>query len=111
MNDQWQWCRQNYELEEAFQEEKVRLEKETQALAEQLQAVLSDKYVPQTDFDADTPIDKILKILQTFIGVSILSFCLHLQIKCCIAAMLDLSVCLLLVLHNLLVMGCLRQYL
>lgn len=53
-----------------FQEEKGRLEAEAQALAQQLQAVLCDKFSPQTDFDADTPIDKTLKILQTVIGVS-----------------------------------------
>lgn len=64
-------CRQNQELERAFQEDKAKLEREAHALAEQLQAVLSNKYVPQTDFDADTPIDKTLKILQTIIGVSI----------------------------------------
>ena len=63
------WCRQNQELESMFYEEKVRLEAEAQALAQQLQAVLSDKFSPQTDFDADTPIDKTLKILQTVIGV------------------------------------------
>lgn len=67
----WQACRQNQELERAFQEDKAKLEREAHALAEQLQAVLSNKYVPQTDFDADTPIDKTLKILQTIMGVSI----------------------------------------
>lgn len=65
------WYRQNQDMESAFQQEKGRLEKEAQALAEQLQAVLSDKFSPQTDFDADTPIDKTLKMLQTVIGVSL----------------------------------------
>ena len=65
-------CRQNEELEQAtlaIQEDKQRLEKEAQSLAQQLQAVLNDKFAPQRDFDADTPIDKTLKILQTIIGV------------------------------------------
>ncbi len=53
----------------AIQEEKQRLEKEAQSLAQQLQAVLNDKFVPQRDFDADTPIDKTLKMMQTIIGV------------------------------------------
>ncbi|DBA82086.1 TPA: hypothetical protein ACH3X1_016801 [Trebouxia sp. C0004] len=63
--------RQNQELEQAtlaIQEEKQRLEKEAQSLAQQLQAVLNDKFVPQRDFDADTPIDKTLKMMQTIIG-------------------------------------------
>ncbi|DBA72363.1 TPA: putative 3',5'-cyclic phosphodiesterase pde-3 [Trebouxia sp. C0005] len=63
--------RQNEELEQAtlaIQEDKQRLEKEAQSLAQQLQAVLNDKFAPQRDFDADTPIDKTLKILQTIIG-------------------------------------------
>ncbi|KAL0043699.1 hypothetical protein WJX82_003553 [Trebouxia sp. C0006] len=63
--------RQNEELEQAslaIQEEKERLEKEAQSLAQQLQAVLNDKFVPQRDFDADTPIDKTLKMMQTIIG-------------------------------------------
>lgn len=68
-------CRQNEELERAFQEEKAKLEREAHALAEQLQAVLSKEYVPQTDFDADTPIDKTLKILQTIIGVRVCPPC------------------------------------
>jgi len=65
-------CRQNEELEQAtlaIQEEKERLEKEAQSLAQQLQAVLNDKFVPHQDFDADTPIDKTLKMMQTIIGV------------------------------------------
>ena len=64
--------RQNEELEQAtlaMQEEKGRLEKEAQSLAQQLQAVLKDKFVSQRDFDADTPIDNTLKMMQTIIGV------------------------------------------
>ena len=64
------WCRQNQELATAFQEEKQRLELEAHTLAQQLQAVLSDKFAPQTGFDADTPIDKTLKMLQSIIGVT-----------------------------------------
>ena len=93
----------------AFQEEKGKLEREAQALAEQLQAVLSDKYAPQTDFDADTPIDKTLKILQTIIGVSsivalchapiaavlvCLSVCLSICLFVCLSARLCLCLCL-----------------
>ncbi len=77
--------RQNQELEQAslaIQEEKERLEVQAQNLAQQLQAVLHDKFVPQTHFDADTPIDKTLKMMQNIIGVRItddtrLTLCLH----------------------------------
>ena len=67
------YCRQNQELEQAtlaIQGEKQQLEKEAQSLAEQLQAVLNDKFVPKTGFDADTPIDKTLKMMQAIIGVT-----------------------------------------
>ena len=70
-------CRQNQELEQAtlvIQQEKQQLEQKAQSLAQQLQAVLQDKFVPQTAFDADTPIDKTLKLLQSIIGVW--SYCL-----------------------------------
>jgi len=84
-------CRQNEELEQAslaIQEEKERLEKEAQSLAQQLQAVLNDKFVPQRDFDADTPIDKTLKMMQTIIGVRTfvcvksIEFCVLLMLLC-----------------------------
>ena len=72
----------------AIQEEKERLEKEAQSLAQQLQAVLNDKFVPQRDFDADTPIDKTLKMMQTIIGVRTfvcvksIEFCVLLMLLC-----------------------------
>lgn len=50
-------------------EEKVELEERAASLAQQLKAVLTDKYAPRTSFDADTPIDKTLKLLQGIIGV------------------------------------------
>ena len=65
-------CRQKQDLEQAtviMQEEKDKLEEEAHNLAQKLEAVLQDKYVPREVFDADTPIDKILKLLQTIIGV------------------------------------------
>lgn len=68
-------CRQNQELEQAsqiIQKEKDRLEKEALSLAQQLQAVLSDKFVPQQIFDADTPIDKTLKMMQFIIEVGLM---------------------------------------
>ena len=52
-----------------MQGEKDKLEEEAHNLAQKLQAVLHDKYVPSEVFDADTPIDKTLKLLQTIIGV------------------------------------------
>lgn len=52
-----------------MQEEKEKLEEEALKLAQKLKAVLQDKYVPREVFDADTPIDKTLKLLQTIIGV------------------------------------------
>ncbi len=72
----WLYCclsRQKRDLEEvsvAMQEEKAKLQQEADNLAQQLQAVLSDKFVPRTGFDAETPIDKTLGYLESVIGVS-----------------------------------------
>ena len=65
-------CRQKQDLEQAsavMQEEKEKLEEEALKLAQRLKDVLQEKYVPREVFDADTPIDKTLKLLQTIIGV------------------------------------------
>ena len=54
-----------------MQEEKLQLQQEAEKLAQQLQAVLSDKFARRSTFDADTPIDKTLGYLQSIIGVSV----------------------------------------
>ena len=53
-----------------MQEEKACLQQEAEKLAQQLQAVLSEKFVRQGTFDAETPIDKTLGYLQSVISVS-----------------------------------------
>ena len=53
-----------------MQEEKARLQQEAEKLAQQLQAVLNEKFVPRGAFDAETPIDKTLGYLQCVISVS-----------------------------------------
>ena len=66
-------CRHNQELEQdsaAMSEEKERLRQEADSLAERLEAVMHDKFNPRQSFDADTPIDKTLNFLQSFIAVS-----------------------------------------
>ena len=65
--------RQNEDLEQvsvAMQEEKELLRQEAENLAQQLQAVLNDKFARRGTFDADTPIDKTLNYLQDVISVS-----------------------------------------
>ncbi len=57
-----------------MQEEKLKLQQEAESLAQQLQAVLNDKFVSKSTFDADTPIDKTLRYLQSMISVSLCSF-------------------------------------
>ena len=49
----------------------MRLQQETVTLNERLQAVLHDKFAqrPASEFDADTPIDKTLNLLQLIISV------------------------------------------
>ena len=73
--------RQNEDLEQvsmAMQEEKVQLQQEAEKLAQQLQAVLSDKFTRRSNFDADTPIDKTLGYLESIISVrACSSSCLH----------------------------------
>lgn len=68
------WHRHNQELEQdsvSMQQQNLQLEQEAQALAQRLDAVMQDKFQPSTvSFDADTPIDKTLNFLQTFIAVS-----------------------------------------
>ncbi|KAL3158778.1 hypothetical protein ABBQ32_011505 [Trebouxia sp. C0010 RCD-2024] len=65
--------RQNEDLEQeqesvAMQGEKDRLQQEADKPAQQLQAVLSEKFVQQSTFDAETPIDKTLGYLQSIIS-------------------------------------------
>ena len=71
--------RYNQELEEdtaAMEQERLQLQQQATSLAERLDAVLSDKFVPRTDvFDSDMPIDKTLAFLQSMIEV-IASFCI-----------------------------------
>ncbi len=52
-------------------DEKFRLQMESKALAQHLNALLNDKFGPQTGkgFDSDTPIDKALAFLQFIIAV------------------------------------------
>ena len=49
-------------------QERVQLQQQAESLAQRLEAVLSNKFVPRT-FDADTPIDKTLAFLQDIIKV------------------------------------------
>ena len=67
------WYRQNQALEQdsaAMSQEKERLQQEADSLAQRLEAVMHDKFNSRTSFDADTPIDKTLSFLQSFIAVS-----------------------------------------
>lgn len=52
-------------------DEKFRLQMESKALAQHLNALLNDKFGPQhgKGFDSDTPIDKALAFLQFIIAV------------------------------------------
>ena len=77
--------RYNQELEEdsaAMQQERLQLQQQAESLAERLEAVLSNKFMSRTAFDADTPIDKTLALLQELIKVcllnTILCHCFHL---------------------------------
>ena len=65
--------RYNQELEEdsaAMEQERLQLQQQAESLAQRLEAVLSDKFVARSAFDADTPIDKTLAFLQDVIKVS-----------------------------------------
>ncbi len=54
-----------------MQQDRLRLELEAKALAQRLDAVMHDKFEPQSSgFDADTPIDKTLNFLHAFIAAS-----------------------------------------
>ncbi len=67
-------CRQKEDLEQVsvvMQEEKLKLQEEAEKLAQQLQAVLNDKFVRRNTFDAETPIEKTLGYLETIISVSL----------------------------------------
>ena len=68
-------CRSNQALERDWQymiDEKFRLQQERANLARSLEAVLNDKFGHQNSnsFDADTPVDKMLVLLQFVIAVS-----------------------------------------
>ena len=64
-------CRHNQALEQdslAMHEEKLRLENEADMLAKRLAAIMKDKQAPHSnDFDAETPIDKVLNVLQSYV--------------------------------------------
>lgn len=63
--------RHNQALEQdslAMQEEKLRLEREAEDLSKRLAAVMTAKYEPHsTEFDAETPIDKVLNVMHSYI--------------------------------------------
>lgn len=68
-------CRQNQALEQdslTMFEERTQLQNQADTLSERLEAVLHDKFAPRSgsSFDADTPIDKTLNMLQSIISVS-----------------------------------------
>ena len=51
-----------------MQAEKLRLEQEAHMLSQTLSAVMNDKFeVHRTEFDADTPIDKVLNMMHGLI--------------------------------------------
>ena len=69
-------CRQNQALEQdslTMFEERTKLQNQADTLSERLEAVLHDKFAPRSgsSFDADTPIDKTLNMLQSIISVSV----------------------------------------
>ena len=63
--------RHNQALEQdslTMQEDKLRLEREAEALSKRLAAVMTAKYEPRsTEFDAETPIDKVLNVMHSYI--------------------------------------------
>lgn len=67
----FQLCRHNQALEQdslTLQEEKLRLEREAEALSKRLAVVMTAKYEPHsTEFDAETPIDKVLNVMHSYI--------------------------------------------
>ena len=81
MSDGWVWCdRENQDLEQnriqmeqqtaAIQREKDALQQSTLDLAQRLEAVIHDKFMPKSHINADTPIDKTLNFLHAFVAVS-----------------------------------------
>lgn len=75
-------CRQNEGLEQdalAMQVKQARLQQEAKILSERLHAVLKDRCVRKSGFDAETPIDKTLNYLQGVITVShhCVTFCMQ----------------------------------
>ena len=63
--------RHNQALEQdsvCMQAEKLRLEQEAHKLSQTLSAVMNDKFeIHRTEFDADTPIDKVLNMMHELI--------------------------------------------
>lgn len=58
-----------------MEQERLQLQQQAMSLAERLEAVLTDKFVPRTDvFDSDTPIDKTLAFLQDISNVRTICF-------------------------------------
>ncbi len=53
----------------AIQREKDALQQEARSLAQRLEAVIHDKFIPKSHIDADTPIDKTFNFLHAFIAV------------------------------------------
>ena len=60
-----------------MEQERAQLQQQAESLAQRLEQVLSDKFVPTEAFDADTPIDKTLAFLQEIIKVSMLCTCIR----------------------------------
>ena len=54
----------------AIQREKDALQQATLDLAQRLEAVIHDKFMPKSHINADTPIDKTLNFLHAFVAVS-----------------------------------------
>ncbi|DBA93554.1 TPA: putative 3',5'-cyclic phosphodiesterase pde-3 [Trebouxia sp. C0006] len=52
----------------AIQREKDALQQEARNLAQRLEAIIHDKFIPKSHIDADTPIDKTLNFLHAFIA-------------------------------------------
>ena len=51
-----------------MQAEQLRLEQEAHKLSQNLSAVMNDKFeIHRTDFDAETPIDKVLNMMHGLI--------------------------------------------
>ena len=55
----------------AIQREKEAFQQEALDLAQRLDAVIHDKFIPKSHIDTDTPIDKTLNFLHAFVTVSL----------------------------------------